>query len=178
LGFGLLVVAGAVVVLFAMFGELYARVGGGAGTSAAGSPRMRVLPDVRVGHAPGVSWPGELARVGTADQGVLLVLSTSCASCATVASQLAAHRDPAELGGFAVVLSTSDLRRGEEFLARYQLAPLVHYLDVGGAWVTAEFSVWTSPSALVLKGGRLVAALAFSDFATLRAAVTSVGEPV
>ena len=172
-GFGLLLVAAAVVVLFAMFGELYARVGGDGQSSSAG--HVRVLPEARAGHVP-QAWPPQLAEVGAAELGVLLVLSTSCGSCASVARELGTSQQ-ADLGGYGVLVSTTDHERGEQFVARHRIGTLAHHVDVGGAWVSAEFDVRTSPTALVFTNGRLVSALAFSDFAGLRAAVLPVKEP-
>lgn len=172
-GFGLLLVAAAVVVLFAMFGELYARVGGGG--SAAGSGYVRVLTEVPAGHAPR-AWPPELGSVGAAELGVLLVLSTACSSCASVARELGT-REETELGRLGVLVSTTDHERGEQFLARHRIGALAHHVDVGGAWVSAEFAVHSSPTALVFRRGRLVSALAFTELAGLRAAVLPVKEP-
>jgi hypothetical protein len=172
-GFGLLLVAAAIVVLFAMFGELYARVGGGG--AGAGSGYVRILPEIPAGHVP-QAWPLELASVAAAELGVLLVLSTACSSCASVARELGT-REETELGGFGVLVSTTDRERGEQFLASHRIGAVAHHVDVGGTWVSAEFAVHSSPTALVFRSGRLVSALAFTDLAGLRAAVLPVREP-
>jgi hypothetical protein len=173
-GFGLLLVAGAVVVLFAMFGELYSRSGGG--NDASGGGFVRLLPDTPVGQAP-ASWPAALARTGTAELGVLLVLSPVCTSCKAVARDLAAQSDPRELGEFAVVLSAPDDQRAEEFVAQHKLTGLPYHVDVGGTWVSTEFGVRSSPTALVFRDGRLVSGFIFSDLQALRAAVVPERQP-
>jgi hypothetical protein len=167
-GFSLLVVAGAVVVLFAMLGELYARTAGGSDVQS--SRFVRLLPEAQVGVAP-ASWPASLAAFGAASHGVLIVLSTACGSCENVASQLDVGEDRAPYGDLAVLLSTGDPTKAADFLGRHTFGGLTSYVDMEGAWVTTEFGVKTSPTALVFKDGRLVSALVFSDIAVLRPAV-------
>lgn len=173
-GFGLLLVAGAAVVLFAMFGELYARVGRGNDGSAGGF--VRLLRDVPVGRVP-ASWPPSLTRTGTAELGVLLVLSPSCNSCKTVARELGTHPDLRELTEFAVLLSTADDQHGEDFVAEHKLSALPYHVDVDGTWVSTEFGVRSSPTALVFRDGRLLSGFTFTDFRTLRTAVVPHHEP-
>ncbi len=173
-GFVLLLLTGAVVVLFAMLGELSSRVTPGSG----GSPEdVRPLLDVPVGRAP-ERWPGPLAELAGAEQAVALVLSTACTSCAKVAGQL---RDQPELVAgqhIGVVISTADRQRGDEFVAQHGLARLPSYVDEQGEWVVREFGINTSPSALVFQRGRLVSAFVFTDAAALRAAAHPAKEAV
>ena len=109
-----LLLAAAVVVLFAMLGELYARVEPGAGRDAASS--VRLLTDVPVGRGP-LTWPAELAEVRDADLGAVLVLSTACASCTRVAGHLAGGAD---LGAIpvAIVVSTVNFGGSTPFSSR------------------------------------------------------------
>ncbi|MBV9093700.1 MAG: hypothetical protein JO132_07470 [Streptosporangiaceae bacterium] len=168
LGFAVLVLTVGMVVLFAMFGELSARV-----AQAGGRPRStEVVPleGARLGGVPD-AWPGGLLAGGEAPS-VLLVLSSACGSCLDIAGQL---RDvPAGAGwdGMGVVVSTSHEQTGEEFVAGNGIGRFPHHVDVGGSWVTGQFGVNFSPSALVFAGGRLVAAYIFHDVAALRATVT------
>ncbi|SCE78736.1 hypothetical protein GA0074695_1113 [Micromonospora viridifaciens] len=175
-GFGLLVLAGAMVVLFAMLGELYARTGGmeGAGAPGGGSGAVRLLDGARVGSQPD-GWPIGLAEVPASDLRVVLVLSTACDSCEQVAGQI---NDLPDLRDFAVLVSTIDQDRGVDFVTRHELSGLPHHIDVGGEWVAGELGVMTSPSALVFRHGRLVSALLFTDLAALSAAVFPVKEAV
>lgn len=162
--FALLILTIGMVVLFAMFGELSARV-------AEAEPPIRsteIVPveNARLGHAPDI-WPAGLSGPG-ADLSVLLVLSSACSSCDDIATQL--HEDPsyAQWDGMAIVVSTAHRMTGEDFIARHQLVQFPHYIDEGGSWVTGEFAVQFSPSALVLHGGELLAAYMFHDVAALR----------
>ena len=169
LAFVVLLLAAATVVLFAMLGELYARIGG---TAEATSP----LPQAAVGQRPD-AWPPELARLADAPEAVLLVLSTACASCNQVAEQLRERPDPVPGLLTGVVLSTPDRERDETFMHRYGLSRESVYVDDGGRWTTEAFGVQTSPSALVLRQGELASAVVFTDIETLNVATSPIKQP-
>lgn len=166
-GFALLVLAGAVVVLFAMFGELASRVGDPArpGRSSGTQP----LEEARIGHEP-AGWPAELHAIAAAEHSLLLVLSTACGSCRDVATQLDAITDRRAADSLSFLLSTSSAATGRQFVEEHGLTWMPYYIDVGGEWVRSEFGVQTSPVGLVLSGGRLRAAHVFSDLASMTAA--------
>ena len=162
-----LILAVGMVVLFAMFGELSVRV------TEAGKVRrntdVRPLERAQLGQVP-ASWPQSIGD-STAEEFTALVLSSACASCADIAVQLISqpgHRDWLNMG---VVVSTSDRQTGEEFIARNGLEVFPHYVDVGGEWVSGEFGVRMSPSALIFRAGQLSSAYQFQDVAALRAAL-------
>jgi hypothetical protein len=142
---------------------LYSRVGP---APAATGP----LEEAKIGQRP-QAWPRELAPLEMATDAVLLVLSTSCASCNQVAGQLRDHFEPMTGYDTGVVLSTADPERAEAFVRDYGLPRESVYVDVDGAWVTREFGVLTSPSALILRDGRLSSALVFTDIEALQSAV-------
>ncbi|MQA86077.1 MAG: hypothetical protein GEV03_15965 [Streptosporangiales bacterium] len=155
-----LVLAIAIVVLFAMMGELASRI-------PEPGPRrtwMEPIKDVQLGRIP-ESWPPELAQVPERDHSVVLVLSTVCSSCRAHGAELENHTDWAEA---ALVVSTPVAANAEAFVAEFGLGSFPHYVDEGGDWVRAEFEVASSPVALVLRSGRLVGAYSFSDLDTLR----------
>jgi hypothetical protein len=106
---------------------------------------------------------------------VVLVLSTACSSCRTVAGQLAGRSDLRDL---AVVVSTADAAHGAEFVTTHGLTRLPHHVDEGGAWVSGEFGIAISPAALVFRDGMLVSALAFTDFTKLRSTVSPTRQRV
>lgn len=169
-GFALLVLTIGMVVLFAMFGELSSRV-------AADGPQTRSteivpLQNARLGHVPDI-WPAELPR-DREDLSVLLVLSSACSSCDDVATQL--HESPsyAQWNGMAIVVSSAHPLTAEDFIARHQLGQFPHYIDAGGNWVTGEFGVQSSPTALVFQSGALLAAYMFHDVGALR---TKLSQP-
>lgn len=157
----LLVVA--VIVLFAMLGELYTRTGMAAS-------RTGRLAEAQVGRRPD-AWPAELAPLSTARDAVLMVLSTSCASCNKVAGELAGQLDVLPGYETGVALSTVGADRAESFMREYGLPRRSVYVDIGGDWVTGAFGVQTSPSALILRDGELVSAVVFGDIAALRSTV-------
>ena len=167
-GFVLLLLAGGMVALFAMIGELASRVGDPA-NPAAPSPQVEPVEDARTGHSPTV-WPAGLEPVRVADTAVLLVLSTVCSSCQSVARQLAEQPDIDLDRPWGVVVTCGDVARGEEFVARYGLARLPHVVDVNGDWVRDEFNVQSSPVAVLFTHSTVTAALLFNDVAALDAA--------
>lgn len=165
----LLVLAGAVVLLFAMLGELASRVPPPDG----GKPDQRVEPlaDALIGNAPD-AWPGSLTHLSSAGDGLLVVLSTVCQSCRRVAGQLSPEL--AADGGrpFAILISAPSRDKGEDFAQQHALSRFPYFVDVNGDWVTRAFGVVTSPCGLVLREGRLETALQFQDFAAVEAATS------
>lgn len=156
-----LVLAAAIVMLFAMLGELASRV-------PEPEPQrtwIEPIEDIQTGQMP-KKWPAELARVLEPDHSALLiVLSTVCTSCRAIAAELANHTDWV---GAALVVSTPVAANGRAFVAEFGLGSFPHYVDENGNWVRTEFGVESSPIALVIRDGRLVDAYSFSDTGTLR----------
>lgn len=167
-GFALLVLTIGLVVLFAMFGELSSRVA--EAQSQTRSTEIVPLEKARLGHVPDI-WPAELPGE-RGDLSVLLVLSSACSSCADIATQLHENPSHAEWDGMAIVVSTAHRETGEDFVTHHKLGQFPHYIDEGGSWVTDEFGVQFSPSALVFDGGELLAAYIFHDVGALRAKVS------
>jgi hypothetical protein len=161
--FALLVLAAAVVVLFAMLAELATRVPERAGAQR--DPHVRHLDGARLGHEAD-TWP---AALPTADAAVLLVLSTACGSCDDVARQLTVDPGHTDWAGVGVVISTSDRQTADAFVDRHGLSPAFPvYVDDGGEWAGGQFDVRMSPTALVFRHGRLESAHTFNDVASLR----------
>lgn len=171
----LLALVGAVVLLFAMFGELTARLP----TLDIGylDPTVTPLREARLGSAPDY-WPEQLAPLLDANDGsaLLLVLSTACGSCENVAEQLTNEIDQQSSIDTGVVVSCGDRRLGENFIERHGLDGMPTYVDEGGEWVIASFGVQTSPSALAIRHWRLESAAVFTDVVALRAATTDIEE--
>lgn len=170
-GFILLVLAGAVVLLFAMLGELASRVP----DRGASSRTRTVIPleTARLGRAPG-QWPEGLAGCADGKPSVILVLSTACTACADVASQLSEGSPDASWEQLAVLVSCPDPDAGQEFIARHGLRRFPHHVDEGGEWVSEQFAVRQSPVALVFHDGRLRSAFQFADVAALRSTISDV----
>jgi hypothetical protein len=159
-GCALLVLTAAVVVLFAMLGELVARL-----PDPQRGPAVLPIEEAAIGRSPD-AWP---AALPDPQRCVLLVLSTACGSCANIAERLSEEPDWEELG---VVVSTAGRHTAEDFIARYGLARFRHYIDESGEWVGDQFQVRISPSALVFHAGRLTSAYTLNDPSGLRTLLT------
>jgi hypothetical protein len=162
----LLVFAAALVVLFAMFGELTARLP--TLNVDYRDPTIRVLSEAKTGSKP-EQWPRELTPLIDGGDALLVVLSTACQSCESVGRQMN------ELNGHlrhqtGVILSYGDLERGRDFVRRHHLNDVPLFLDEEGNWVKHSFGVQTSPTGLVIRNGALQAALVFTDINALAAA--------
>lgn len=168
LAFAVLILTVGMVMLFAMFGELSARVAQ-AGTNPR-STDVVPLEGARLGRVPD-TWPAGL-MIGSEAPATLLVLSSACGSCMDIADQLRDSPLDAGWDDMAVVISTSHQQTGDEFVAGHGIARFPHHIDVGGSWVTGQFDVNFSPSALVFRGGQLTAAYIFHDVAALRTKIT------
>jgi hypothetical protein len=170
-GVALLVLSGAVVLLFAMFGELASRVGdpeeNGRWTGT------RSLDEAHLGAEPS-RWPEELSAVGAAPEGLLLVLSPTCGSCQEVARQLVTEGGPSRVRPFALAVSCSAAEVGRAFIEEQSLERYPYFIDATGEWVRTELGVHSSPVGLFFAGGRLVAAHVFGDVNALNALAESV----
>jgi len=156
---GMLILTLAVVSLFAMFGELASRLPnesdqGGHATPIAGAPLGR----------PVEAWPDSLLALASSQRPVLLiVLSTACESCKSVADQLVQYQ-PREIPySLAVIVSTGKQVRGEDFVRDHKLSLLAHYVDEGGQWTSGALGIDRSPSALTVRNGRLQEAYLFNN---------------
>jgi hypothetical protein len=165
--FVLLVLVGAMVLLFAMLGELASRLP----ESGPQVPDKRLLPveNAPIGRRP-AAWPSELSAVATADHCLLLVLSTACRSCNDVAIQLRRALDRGSASDIAVVVSTAERETGQQFVDHHGLELPALFIDEDGQWVKSELDGTMSPAGLVFQVGRLKSALVFGDLETLRAA--------
>lgn len=168
LGFAVLILTVGMVVLFAMFGELSGRVAQGGTTQR--STEVVPLEGMRLGHIPD-TWPAGL-MVGGEAPSTVLVLSSSCGSCRDIAEQLRDSPAEAAWDDMGILISTAHQETGDEFVASNRIGRFPHYVDVGGSWVTGQFDVNFSPSALVFQDGQLAAGYMFHDIAALRATIT------
>lgn len=167
LGFAVLVLTIGMVVLFAMFGELSARVAQ-AGTKPR-STEVVPLEGVRLGRFPD-RWPAGLL-IGGKGPSLLLVLSSACGSCMDIAGQLRDSPVDAGWDDMGILISTSHQQTGDEFVANNRIGRFPHHVDVDGRWVIDQLDVNFSPSALVFQDGQLAAAYIFHDVAALRAKI-------
>ncbi|MFG2539731.1 hypothetical protein ACGFU4_31290 [Streptomyces sp. NPDC048511] len=158
----LLLLTAAVVVLFAMMGELASRTAAAPDAPATVSP----LEEYRLG-AVVEEWPEPFAALGGDSRGVLLVLSTVCASCAKVAAQLSERGLSGVSGPVGIVISCAEQADGDDFVRRHGLADLPYLVDVRGAWVAGSFSVSQSPTALVFDDSVLSQGHLFTSVADL-----------
>jgi hypothetical protein len=171
--FALLLLTAAVVVLYAMMGELASRIPDPEG----GSDQVAPLTEVQRGAAA-AHWPGGLAELAGRGRATLLVLSPICSTCNKVAAELSSQDADAPGVSLGVVVSCSTRQAGDEFVQKYSLARLPHLVDEGGSWVTGTFGVTMSPSALLLEKGVLTEAYTFSKVEALLEQVGRVSEGV
>jgi hypothetical protein len=175
-GVAVLMLAGAVVVLFSMFGELAARTGAQMNTSTA-APLMRPIESAPVGRSPSFFPVGPVQSVATSDFGGVIVLSTSCKTCEDVATHF-----PNELGRAAdavgdrivVVVSSPNTGIGRDFAIRHGLDAVPHWIDEGGRWLRQEVGIDISPAYLLFSRGVLRSALTFSNASALSQAVKNI----
>jgi hypothetical protein len=164
-----LVLAGAVVLLFAMLGELSSRM---PASDADVRRRVEAIEAARTGHRPD-DWPAELAHIAEQEYSLLLVLSSTCSSCEQVAGQVSKmlDRGPANL---AVVVACPARERGEHFAGVHGIDRGVLYIDEDGAWSKRELGIDTSPAAVLFRSGRLQSGLLFWDLPAVLNAVGSM----
>ncbi|MFJ7493304.1 hypothetical protein ACIQZB_19050 [Streptomyces sp. NPDC097727] len=160
MAFALLILTAAVVLLFAMMGELSSRV------PDSEDGRIVALEEYRPG-AEADQWPEPLSDLVHARRSALLVLSTVCATCATVADEIGRHPELVARRPVGTVVTCASAEEGEKFAADHALPPGTYAIDAGGAWVAENFGVGKSPSALVFNGGVLTEAFAFSKVGPL-----------
>jgi hypothetical protein len=171
-GVVLLVLTGALVLLFAMLGELASRLP--SPEQPGRSKDVAPLEEARLGGAPEY-WPAPFTGlVDRADPAYLFVLSTACSSCRDIAQQVSAELDLGKAGDIGVVISSANRLRAEEFASEYGLQRLPYYVDENGDWASTEFNIRMSPTALVVDQGRAVSALVFHEIDALRKTTTSM----
>jgi hypothetical protein len=154
--FALLILACAVGLLFAMCAELASRTGAGTPPEAEPSQYVRPLGRSSVYLRESAAWPAELAGLRGNDDFLLLVLSTSCATCNTIVEQLGRNDWASRSGGqLGVVLSTPDRELAESYVDKYGLAALPLYIDFNGDWSAAALGLSTSPAGLIFHHGDL-----------------------
>lgn len=172
LGVAVFVLAVAVVGLFAMMGELTSRLPEPDPLAGADrpldlsnmdmAPHPHPIPEARLGAEPS-EWPPELSPIRDAELAHVVVFGSTCATCGRIAAGETGPLDalPQPL---AIVLSCPGKRDGDEFLAQHPMVTgYPHILDVGGAWLTTNFGVGTSPAVLVFANGRLREAHTFTS---------------
>ena len=169
LAFAVLVLAAAVIVSYAMFGELAARFE----ESVLGqSVRSFVGPlkNAPLNTSP-KSWPAALQSISKARPGALLVFSTSCISCERLAPSLASAMESFPISDIALTIASPRRELAESFVEKHQLQLVRHWIDDGGKWLRDDVGVSTSPVCLLFDEGELTAALSFSDFPILSDAI-------
>jgi len=165
LGVAVFVLAAAIIGLYAMMGELASRVPD-PDRPTDDARLLRPIAEARLGAEP-AEWPSELAAVRDAELAHVLVFGSTCVACGRIAS---GETGPLSIlpPPVAVVVSCPRPHAGAEFVATHPMVTDHPYLiDVGGAWVTANFDVAVSPSVLVFAGGRLTSAHTFTTATTL-----------
>jgi len=175
--FALLILAVAVGLLYAMCAELASRTGGVSGAETEPVRYVRPLGRSSVYLRDSAAWPTALAGLRSNRDFLLVVLSTSCATCNTIGEQLS-NQDWAERaeGRLGVVVSTADQEIAEEFIAKYRLNRLPCYLDVHGDWSAAALGLSVSPAGLIFHHGDLDETYVFNHIEPLWTTFTEASE--
>jgi hypothetical protein len=167
----LLLLTAAVVVLFAMVGELSTRIPEAVEDSTV-APFTEFIAGASVSE-----WPGALGGLSHRRSATVLVLSSICVTCNKVADELSNYRSE-KLADIGVVVSCALTPVGEEFVGQHSIGHLPHLVDAGGRWVSENFGVKTSPTALRFQDGVLVEAYSFSKLEPLLERISTVLEGV
>lgn len=155
-GFLLLILAVAVGVLFAMCAELSKRLSSSAGSQSANTVAYaRPVERPGVFLRPDVVWPREFRDIASRDAFLLIVISTSCMTCNSVASELGEGWAKRGSGRMGVVISTPDEARAKAYVAEHHLGGIPHIIDVDGTWTTESLGLSLSPVGAVFLGGSL-----------------------
>ncbi|MGI8665699.1 MAG: hypothetical protein ACR2N4_06690 [Jatrophihabitans sp.] len=174
--FVLLILAGAIGLLFAMCAELSRRVGAGGG-EVEPARYVRPLGRSNVYLRESAQWPAPLASLREHEDFLLVVLSTSCTTCNTIGEQLGAEDWAGRSGGrLGVVLSTSDTQIAEEFVERKGLAAVPYYIDANGDWSEAALGLSLSPVGLIFHHGDLDETYVFNHIDPLWTTFTEATE--
>jgi hypothetical protein len=166
----LLLLAGAVVVLYAMMGELASRL-----PDPAEADLVKPLEDYIQG-ATVADWPTGLSDLANDTRALIVVLSPICDTCAKVAAELSTYEAHPAQSRIGVVVSAATLHSGEDFVERHSLSRFPHIVDEGGQWITGNFGVKMSPSALLMERGALVDAYTFTKMPAIVAQMTKAKE--
>lgn len=166
------VLAVAMVVLFAMLGELAAIVKRIPSTPNSG-PLLRPIENAAIGRSPRAFPDGPLSRVAESEFAQLVVLSTSCKTCEDMAPAIRAELQADPKGDVVLVVSSPNNHVGLDFTNRHRLDAVPHWIDGGGKWLREEVGIDVSPAYLLFSGGSLRSAMTFSSVAALTQVVRS-----
>lgn len=135
----------AVLVLFAMMGELTSRmerISQGSGFDEQLSPTGTPILAARVGHRP--EWYPTDMEI---DSGVhtVLVVSTVCTSCSALVAELVEQQ---RFDDLLVLVVCRTEETGWDFVERHDLRRHASgvYLDLTGFWLLEEFNIASSPA--------------------------------
>jgi hypothetical protein len=149
----------AVLVLAAMTGELAARIQRLSPVRTTDPQPLTIPGGEQYGD---ISWPPDAGPEGRTDL-ELLVLSTTCTTCATVAERLGA--DPAMLHSVDICLVTPHHDKAREFLAAAAIEDQDHhYVDEFGTWCRSRTGIDVSPALLAVRNGRVTAGYTFEHY--------------
>lgn len=161
----LLVLSAAVVLLFAMLGELASRLEGSPESVDRIHPVTAVISGTRPSH-----W---IAPFDIDPPDFLVTFSTSCGTCTAMARQseqlLTTLNSDHGPGRGGLVVSCPYREVGEEFVAKYGLVGDGSRvaIDEDGKWLLSEFGLDLSPSIILFDSGAVRTAYGFTSIAAL-----------
>jgi len=165
----MIILAVAVVALFAMMGELVTRVDSISAHNISSQRGVEdwatVLEEFTAKSAP-TSWPSELQSVRNLPSKLVIVVSTSCRSCAHF---LDGNLDILDGLSPALVVSCPSKDRADSFLKKHPVGnngwPV--YRDVMGQWSRDELGIDVSPSAVLFRDGEPLTAFTMTSAQSL-----------
>lgn len=164
----LFIMALSIIGLFAMMGELSARIGPENRRSQTSDARLTPLRDVQLGITP-AWWPPALQHISQMPHGAVLVLSNLCESCVHIAEDLAGT-DLRRAPSLGLVVSCGSREAGQMFVQDTDLGTEQLYIDEMGDWTQTNFGVNVSPALLQFQFGSLNAADTLVSVRALEAA--------
>lgn len=162
IGCALLLLAFAVVVLFAMIGSLASKLPE-YGTAA--------LPEIALGARPeSIDFD---AMAISPDHRFLLVLSTLCSTCRKILTEISESSGVLN-GEIAIILIAGNLGEGNEVLDDAGLAGYPAYVDLEGDWTKSNLGLAQSPSLVVISNGHADAAFPVQRLADIEQRVRAM----
>ena len=165
----LVLIVVAVIGLFAMMGELNARI-----PAEGGDPATTIWPAANARTGPLPSWPDDLDGV-VVGGGAVVVFSTTCGTCRRILNE-----EPNHLGydlPTAVVVVAPDEESGRAFAAEHPvLDRLPVHVDPEGNWLREAIGLDSSPAVFTVSAGRVLEVFNFNRSNALAGLVVAPAE--
>lgn len=160
--FMFLVVALAIVMLFAMNAEILRRLESRPHSDEAErSDAFWSLTRPEIYIRDDIPWHAELDTLRGGGGFLILVFSTVCTTCNTAAAELGTFWKDQNSCRIGVVISTPNSNEADSFMSRHSISTIPHFVDADGEWVKSKFGVTFSPVAMIIEDDTLRAVYGF-----------------